>query len=110
MPNLLVTKAKIKWLRTILGPYFGVVKRSRVPDDLIHQLRKFDRMGVRTRPVGLKGPFSRVGDMGCVIRAVEILPIPAARDTPVRSKPNVGYRQLTLGIEQSCGFHPGRPC
>lgn len=76
--NLRVAHAPHERLGSVLGPFILVIELSRVPDRLIHHLRSSHGVRRRAWAERLKRAALGIRHVASVIRAVEILAIPAA--------------------------------
>jgi hypothetical protein len=78
-----VARGEVEGLRAVGGPVGLVVELPRVPHDLEHDLRNPDGMRGRAGAAGAgagegRGTVGWVGDVRFVVRAVEVLAVPAA--------------------------------
>ena len=85
--NSRIPLTKHKRLRPISRPQRLIVERRRVPNNLEHQLRQFNRMSRRAGTTVLKRPRRRVADVRRMVGAIEVLAIPASSSTRLISDP-----------------------
>lgn len=62
----------------ILGPQLRIVELARVPHDLVHELGQPDRVAGRAGARRLEAAAAGVRDMALVVRAVDVLAVPAS--------------------------------
>lgn len=79
-----VAAAPDEWLTSISGPVSLVVKGLSIPNSLQQDLWDLDWVGARAVATALKGTARGVGNMVTMIRAVQVLAVPACRETVVR--------------------------
>lgn len=105
--NSRITHTPNKRLRPILRPERRVVELSRVPHDLVHNLRNLDRVRGRAGTSGFEGPALGVGEVAVVVCGIEVFAVPASGDAEPRLREYRSYLEKR-GRRGRLGTHVGK--